>query len=313
MLLALYILTWLGFLAATLLFGWAIVFLPDFRKDVLGGQPGVLTLAGITVRGATIVLLLALFLVSIFKLSGVINDENTRDLNSRILNDKSLLDSKISQIAADQDAIKTWQAAAKRLIFRPVDEADIPYCGLSTEPTNVPPPRAVPRQDSNGRPNLALLAEAQASTSSLIPMMPPGERESVASRHRTSYANDGWYNNCRSWIAATMPAWVQIDLGNVYEITGVAFGSEHDPFYKDRAPLKFKVLFTSGAADWKVAYESTKDEPVQVTTVFNFVHPVSARIVRLLIEDSTPPIYPKTSPGAVRVDELEIYGTPANK
>jgi hypothetical protein len=305
---ALYIVTWLAFLAGIALFGWAIVFRPDFRKDVLRGKPGEASFLGLNVRGATIVVLFALFLVAIYVLSTVISDATTRDLRSQLSARQSMLDLKVNQIVADQEEIKSWQTAAKRLVFRPIDEADIPYCDLSTEPAHVPPPRAVPRQDSNGRPNLALLAEAQASASSLIPMMPAGERETVASRHRISYANDGWYNNCRSWIAATMPAWVQVDLGNVYEITGVAFGSEHDPFYKDRAPLKFKVLFTSGAADWKVAYESAKDEPVQSTTTFNFAHNVSARIVKLLIEDSTPPIYPATSPGAVRIDEFEVYG-----
>lgn len=306
-----YYITWLAFLVAISLFGWAIVFRADFRKDVLEGKQGEAKLFGIiSVRGATILVLFAFFLAGIFKISDVVNDQDRRALESELAGTKSLLESKIAEIAADQNSIADLRKQANRLVFRPIDEADIPYCDLSTEPAGAPAPKAVPRHDANGRPNLALLAEAEASTSSIIPTMPPGEKEPVGSRHRVSYVNDGWYNNCRSWVAATMPAWIIIDLHNSYDVTGIAFGSEHDVFYGDRAAKQFDVLVDVGSGDWTLVYQKTTSDPVQTTTVFTFSHPVSARRVKLLIKESTPPIYPKTSPGAVRVDELEIFGVP---
>jgi hypothetical protein len=62
----------------------------------------------------------------------------------------------------------------------------------------------------NGAANLALLKQAVATASSLIP--------GFETRHQIDYLNDGWYNNCRSWIPVSMPAWAELDLGEAFAL-----------------------------------------------------------------------------------------------
>jgi len=157
-------------------------------------------------------------------------------------------------------------------------------------------PQKVPKQDKERRQNLALLPDAVANASSVLPGY---------SIHQVKHLNDGFYNNSNSWISNGEPSWVEIDLGDIYEISTVLFGSEHGGYYNDRAATRFDILVAtsydedSGASTWKKVYEH-RDGAVHLTRAFNF-EPVDAQWVRIHILES--------SGGNVRIDEIEIYGS----
>jgi hypothetical protein len=145
-----------------------------------------------------------------------------------------------------------------------------------------------------GEANLALLNQATATASSVIP--------GFETRHQIDFLNDGWYNNCRSWIPATMPAWAEIDLGDIFEIRRVSLGSEHTKFWGDRRLLEFTISTRQQQSQpWElVISHDAKDGPVDSTTGVDF-RPRIARFVRLE--------FSKTVKGDLpRVDEIEIYG-----
>ena len=157
-------------------------------------------------------------------------------------------------------------------------------------------PQRVPQSDKAGRQNLALLPDAMANASSVLPGY---------SIHQVKHLNDGLYNNSNSWISNGEPSWVEIDLGDVYEISTVVFGSEHGGHYNDRAASKFDILVAtayeadSGASVWKKVYEH-RDGAVHLTRAFDF-EPVEAQWVRIHILEG--------AGGNVRIDEVEIYGS----
>jgi len=158
-----------------------------------------------------------------------------------------------------------------------------------------PEPVPVPLLTADGRRNLALLPEAKAAASSVIP--------GYAEKHAIAHLNDGYYNNSASWVSAADPSWVEIDLGSAHQVNEIAFGSEHQPQYRDRAVTQFDVLVaTKHAADsaaptWKKVF-TYDGAPVETTTHFRFA-PTEARCIRVVINGSV-----KTS---ARIDELEIY------
>jgi hypothetical protein len=157
-----------------------------------------------------------------------------------------------------------------------------------------------PTKDDKGNVNLALLEAAKPNADSTIAGWCPA-------RHCLEYLNDGFYNNCRSWITGSggPEAWAEIDLGDVYRVNKVAIGSNHCGNYKDRAATKFKVLVAtqydkdSKAATWKEVFNYDKGVAVSLTTSFEFTT-VDARYVRILVYDGA---------AGVRIDEIEIYGT----
>jgi hypothetical protein len=161
-------------------------------------------------------------------------------------------------------------------------------------------PELVATMDDNGNINLALLRDAQPNVDSLLPGWCPA-------RHCTEYLNDGFYNNCRSWISATSPgaeAWAEIDLGRPYQVKKVGFGSDHCGNYQDRAAKDFKILVAtsydedSEAASWKVVYDNEDGDPAHTTVYFEFDE-VEARYVRISVLNGVP--------AEVRIDEIEIY------
>lgn len=162
-------------------------------------------------------------------------------------------------------------------------------------------PELVPTMDKDGNVNLALLKVAKPNADSLLAGWCPA-------RHCTEYLNDGFYNNCRSWITAKpsgQEAWAEIDMGAVYQIKKVGFGSDHCGHYKDRSAKNFKILaatkYSENSNDnvWKVVYDNKNGDMVNQTTYFEF-NPVEARYVRISILTS--------NQGEVRIDEIEIYG-----
>jgi len=162
------------------------------------------------------------------------------------------------------------------------------------------PPELVPTEDDKGNINLALLEDAKPNADSLLPGY---------AIHQIVHLNDGFYNNCRSWISGVGPgteAWAEVDLRDAYHVKKVGIGSDHCGNYKDRAASDFKILVAteykedSEAATWKEAYDHKKGDAVHQTTYFEFKE-VEARYVRISVLNGVP--------GEVRIDELEIYGS----
>ena len=148
-----------------------------------------------------------------------------------------------------------------------------------------------------GEPNMALLEQAKFKVLNTIAGWCPR-------RHCDKFLNDGFYNNCRSWIMGAAPSWAQIDIGEVGNINRIIFGSDHSQGFADRACMDFDILVAaekaaekSNAATWKKVYEHKKDDPVRETTEFPFKD-VQARWVRIDIRGAA----------GARIDELEIYG-----
>ena len=172
--------------------------------------------------------------------------------------------------------------------FRRVNSSSPPDCGPQS-------PEVVPLKNGKGLYNLALLKQATAAASSLIPEHPE--------RHQIQYLNDGWYNNCRSWIPSQMPAWIEIDLGSEFMIENITLGSEHTVYYNDRAATHYSVkaaTLSQYPTRWlEVLPYNRTNEPLRRTTTFEF-EPTSARYVRIEFYAS--------DGGQVRIDEIEIYG-----
>jgi formylglycine-generating enzyme required for sulfatase activity len=173
--------------------------------------------------------------------------------------------------------------------FRINDGIDPPRCDVPTDESTEPVPINV-----SGLANLALLRRATASASSLIKGYPQ--------RHQIKFLNDGWYNNCRSWIPASMPAWVEVDLGAVFEISLIKFGSEHAGVLQDRAPVSFNISFQQDRlTEWQSVFQSPADAPpIHGTTEFP-IQKHLARFIKIQIGQAQ-------HNDLVRIDEVEIYG-----
>lgn len=146
------------------------------------------------------------------------------------------------------------------------------------------------------QPNLALLKDAKPEASSLLNGWCP-------QRHCTEYLNDGFYNNCRSWIIGAIPGWAQIDIGAVANVNRIYFGSDHAQSFLDRPTSDFDILVATTKADanseantWKKVY-THKGAAISKTTEITF-DDVEARWLRIHI---------RATAGA-RIDEIEIYG-----
>jgi hypothetical protein len=174
--------------------------------------------------------------------------------------------------------------------FRLEGEGPPPVCepGISALPEAVP-------VNSKGLANLSLLKQARAFASSIIPGFPH--------RHQTNYLIDGWYNNCRSWIPAVMPAWIEVDLGGLFELSSIKFGSEHTKFWGDRAPTAFSISVRADqSSEWIVVYNQDAGQgAIQETTEFQLSLKRAAQYLRIDITATRDGDLP-------RLDEVEIYG-----
>jgi hypothetical protein len=139
----------------------------------------------------------------------------------------------------------------------------------------------------DGRRNLALLPAAAARASSTIPGY---------AIHQAAHLIDGWYGNGNSWVAETMPAWVEIDLGAVYTLGSVRLGNDQGGDYHDRAATGLTVKVAAEPGAWRAVAHSAEplDEPRTLT-----FEPAAARWLRIEIEAGRD--------GAARFDEVEIY------
>ncbi len=174
-------------------------------------------------------------------------------------------------------------------------EQDIKAATDACEAGGKPGPEYVPTVRDK-QPNLALLKDAKPEASSQLNGWCP-------QRHCIEYLNDGFYNNCRSWIIGALPGWAQIDIGAVANVNTIYFGSDHSQGFLDRMAKDFDILVATAKADpnseagtWKKVY-THKGDNISKTTEFTF-DDVEARWVRIHI---------RTNAGT-RIDEIEIYG-----
>lgn len=174
-------------------------------------------------------------------------------------------------------------------------EQDIKAATDACDAGGKPGPEYVPTVRDE-QPNLALLIDAKPEASSLLIGWCPH-------RHCTEYLNDGFYNNCRSWIIDTIPGWAQIDIGTVANVNKIYFGSDHSQGFIDRMTADFDILVATTKADadsnagtWKKVY-THEGGPISKTTEITF-DDVEARWLRIHI---------RANNGA-RIDEIEIYG-----
>lgn len=147
-----------------------------------------------------------------------------------------------------------------------------------------------------GRRNLALLPAAKANASSV-------HDQGRLPIHQIAHLNDGWYGNEASWIAAEVPAWIEIDLGANYEISRVCLGNDHTRRCTDRQVTDLRLLTATeynadGSAPTWHAIAEYHGEPIAQKKDFSF-SPTAARWVRVEIQ--------KSVNGAARVDDLEIW------
>jgi len=172
--------------------------------------------------------------------------------------------------------------------FRIVDRTKPPLCDFGAPPEPVP-------IISGGLANLALLKQTRVLASSLIPGFPL--------RHQVNNLVDGWYSNCRSWIPAVLPAWAEVDLGEVFRLSSVKLGSEHTTFSGDRAPSAFTIgIRAEPSSNWTVMYkQELGQDPIHGTTEFRFPSSREAQYVRVDITATKDGDLP-------RLDEVEIYG-----
>ena len=154
----------------------------------------------------------------------------------------------------------------------------------------------VPKADEEGRKNIALQGEPNAS--SIIGAAPD--------LLKIEFLNEGLYNkDLHSWVPeGGPPAWAEIHLGKVFLIDKVVISSENTEHFNDRHPKDFRILVAteynedSEAETWKVVHEA-KEDVIKVPKSFTF-DPVEAQWVRIHItatDDGTGP----------RIDEMEIY------
>ena len=174
-------------------------------------------------------------------------------------------------------------------------DQDIDAATKACDAGGKPGPEFVPTVRDE-QPNLALLKDAKAEASSLIVGWCP-------QRHCTEYLNDGFYNNCRSWIIGTIPGWAQIDIGVVVNVNRIYFASDHSQGFLDRMTSDFDILVATNTADedsnantWKKVYTHI-GQPISMTTEIAF-DDVDARWLRIHIR----------ADNGARIDEIEIYG-----
>ncbi len=151
-------------------------------------------------------------------------------------------------------------------------------------------------KDDRGLANLARGLNARPAASSCLPGY---------AIHQVAHLNDGRLGNAHSWISAGEPSWAEIDLGDVYWIDRVAFGSDSAQQYRDRAAATFTLLAStryeaeSGAGTWTTVYRQDGGPAVHTRREFRF-EPVRARWLRVDVTASRG--------GNVRIDELEVFG-----
>jgi hypothetical protein len=164
----------------------------------------------------------------------------------------------------------------------------------------------VPFEDKEGRRNLALLGldpgqrGEHLDTANASSVLPGFEA------HQIAHLNDGFYGDPSSWISDGEPSWAEIDLGDVYTVNQVAFGTDgRAEGLQDRAATVFQILTAtdynadSNAASWQMVFQQEAGDPVTKRTEFSF-DATEAQWVRINID--------ATNDGSqVRIDEMETY------
>jgi len=142
------------------------------------------------------------------------------------------------------------------------------------------------------RRNLALVAGVTVFVSGTIPGYPQHKPENIIDNH---------YNNNYSWVANAPQAWVQVDLGKIYEIGAVCLSNDVRGEYNDRQPSDYGVLVSEKSdqpGDFKEIVR-IENQPLQGMRELTF-EPVKARFVKVEIRKTSADQEP-------RLDEVEIY------
>ena len=142
----------------------------------------------------------------------------------------------------------------------------------------------------DGRRNLALAPAARATASSVI--------EGYAI-HTVAHLNDGWYGNAQSWIPSALPAWAEIDLGDLYTISSVRLSNDRFGQYGDRQATKMRVLASASEGRWKevAAYSGAG---LGAELALNFPATVARRVRVEILGCADAKSLP-------RLDEIEVY------
>ena len=209
----------------------------------------------------------------------------------------------VKQVAAKAAAVAVRQGRRGRGGFSGVVAAPPPPPRVGKHGVTVaaesPADLKTPAKDGLGFANLALNPEAKPAASSAL---------TGHAIHKIAHLNDGLGGNSHSWISGGEPAWAEIDLGDVYWVYCVAFGSDSSRHYRDRAATAFSIMVTTeydrdvNAKTWRTVWRDDGGLPIHARTPFKF-EPVQARWVRIAISAAN-------STG-VRIDELEVYGQKA--
>lgn len=168
----------------------------------------------------------------------------------------------------------------------PVNTADWPAAALRQPPDLAAPDELRAPALRDGRRNLALLPAATASASSTI---------AGYAIHQVAHLIDGWAGNSNSWVAETMPAWVEIDLGAAYTLGAVRLGNDDSQAYHDRQTVGLTVRLAAEPDAWVTVAEDTA--PLTTARELTFA-PTRARWVRLELAASLG--------NSARLDEVEV-------
>ncbi len=210
-------------------------------------------------------------------------------------------------VNAERDPIGGDQLIISAAWKPPIPTGDIQDSELRPEQNEKTPcpgseiGKAEPVRNRNGGfHNVARLYEAEAGASSTHVGFP------------SSNLNDGWYDNCQSWIAVSNPAKAWIDLKDRYEISQVGLsnvknGLAFHRFLCDRYPNKFFIYVTDDLANPgnpKYSWTPEKDGPKDFCRAqqFGLAAGTIGRYVVVVIESTG-------DAQSARIDEIEVFSS----
>ena len=93
----------------------------------------------------------------------------------------------------------------------------------------------------SGKDNIALARVGARATSS---------GDFVHPFHKLDHINDGLYGNSKSWIAAGMTGWVQIEFPKVRRINRIEWARDREGQFNDRIAVKYRIEVSLDSINW---------------------------------------------------------------
>ena len=93
----------------------------------------------------------------------------------------------------------------------------------------------------SGKDNIALARVGAKATSS---------GDFVHPFHKLDHINDGLYGNSKSWIAAGMTGWVQIEFPKVKRIDRIEWARDREGQFNDRIAVKYRIEVSLDSINW---------------------------------------------------------------